>query len=518
MNLGYLIQNAVSRFADRIAVSDGKRTLTYRQLVERINRLGNGLTQYDIKQQDRIASLQYNSIEALEFELMAAQFGYVRTLLNARGGMEDHVHALSDCKASVLVFGAEFTEHVTRLRHQLPSVQAYVCVGDGPDWAYNYEELLARAPTSNPKYEVRETDWHSIYYTSGTTGKPKGVVLNQHNWLVLVRNHLIDVFPAAAQEDVLLHAAPMSHASGTMIFAHLIRGARQHVQRHFDAEETLDLFEREGVTTVYLAPTMIIKLMEQQNYRKCDGWRLHTVRYGAAPMAAERLREAVERWGPVFVGGYGQWEAPQMITVLNQRQHAEAIALGKVHRLRSCGVPLSFVRAGIMDDEGNLLDVDQEGEVVTAGDHLMVGYLNRSEETAALRHGLWQRTGDIGRLDADGFLYLTDRKKDLIITGGNNVYPREVEEIVYSHPDVLEAAVIGIPDDIWGEIVHVEAVLRRGSLLDPKTFLDWCHARLPADKRPRSVKFVSDLPKSAYGKILRREVRDVYWVNRASMI
>ena len=518
MNLGYLLDNALRRFADHTAVSDAARAFSYRKLASRIHRLGNGLIREGVPYQARIASLQFNSIESLELDLAAARFGYVRTLLNARGGAEDHLHALIDSRATVLVFGAEFTEHVAGLRSRLPDIALYICVGDGPAWAADYDDLLERAPETAPFYEVQETDWHSIYYTSGTTGKPKGVVLSQRNWLVLVRNHLVDVFPGASPQDVLLHAAPMSHASGTMIFAHLIRGARQHIQRRFDAEETLDLFAREGVTTVFLAPTMIIKLMEQQGSRRDSRWRLHTVRYGGAPMAAERIREAVERWGPVFTQGFGQWEAPQMLTVLNQQHHTQALAPATQHRLRSCGVPLSFVALGVMDEKGNLLATDEEGEIVTAGDHLMVGYLNRPEETAALRSGKWQRTGDIGRIDADGFVYLTDRKKDLIITGGNNVYPREIEELIHAHPDVEEAIAVGIPDDTWGEIVHVVAVLRRGRDLSREAFLAWCRARCSSDKRPRSVEFVDDLPKSAYGKVLRGEIRSRYWKTRERRI
>jgi acyl-CoA synthetase (AMP-forming)/AMP-acid ligase II len=236
-------------------------------------------------------------------------------------------------------------------------------------------------------------------------------------------------------------------------------------------------------------------------------------------MAVEHVKETMRLWGPVLVQGYGQWEAPQIVTVLDQAQHREAIENPALtHRLASAGLPLSFVRIAIMDDAGTLLPPGEDGEVVTAGDHLMVGYLDNPEATQAERHGIWQRTGDIGRMDADGFVYLTDRKKDLIITGGSNVYPREIEEVLYTHPGVLEALAIGVPDEKWGERVHALLVPRPGHAIDEEAFLAWCRDRLGTDKRPRSVELVADLPKSAYGKILRRDVRQRYWHGRERRI
>jgi len=321
----------------------------------------------------------------------------------------------------------------------------------------------------------------------------------------------VDTYARTDPSDVLLHAAPMSHASGALIMAHLVRGAAQRVLRRFEPEVALDAFERDRASTLWLAPTMLIMLLEHPSLGRRDLSSLRSVRYGGAPMAGERVKEAVRRLGPVLCSGWGQWEAPQQCTWFSQADIGEALEQGRPERLLSVGRSITFGDVGIADEDGRLLGPDAEGEVVVAGDHLMVGYLGQPEQTAALRFGAWQRTGDIGRIDRDGFVYLTDRKNDLIITGGSNVYPRDVEEVLFAHPAVREAVAVGVPDPRWGETVHAVVVLRAGAQGDAEGVLAWCRDRLASYKRPRSVEFVDELPKNAYGKILRREVRQRFW-------
>jgi long-chain acyl-CoA synthetase len=517
MNLGHIFDQAARRWGDRIALSDGSRRVSYSTLDSRTLRLGQALLDRGLRRGDRIASLQYNSIEAIEIDVMAARFGFVRTFLNARSDIATHVHALNDCGAKLLFVGSEFAKHVGEARSLIPDVGAFVSVGHASLWEDEYEAMIARAAAGRPNEDVVPQDWHSIYYTSGSTGKPKGVVLDQRNWLVLVRNHLTDLFSTASETDVVLHAAPLSHGSGAFIWAHLVRGARQHVLRRFNAEEAMETIHREGVTTSFLAPTMVTKLLDADPGDSARQSRLHSVVYGGAPMPAERVAEALKRWGAVFAQLYGQWEAPQYFTWLSQRAHQEALRDNNLQRLGSAGVPATFARVGVMDESGRLLPPGESGELVTAGDHLMVGYLNRPEETSNIRAGIWQRTGDIGHIDEQGFCHLVDRKNDVIVTGGSNVYPREIEEILYTHPEVKEALAFGVPDAVWGEKVHALVVPRAASPASD-AFLDWCALHLAADKRPRSVEFVADLPKSDYGKILRREVRARYWQGRSRLI
>jgi acyl-CoA synthetase (AMP-forming)/AMP-acid ligase II len=508
MNLDLLITNAVTRFSDRVAIEDGRIARTYTQLDERMNALGNALLSAGVRPGGRVASLQYNSIETLEIELMASRFGIVRTLLNARYAFSDFEYAINHCGASVLFFSAEFTDLVEKLRPRLPTVELFVCIGDAPSWASSYEELIQRSSILPPQYEVSGDAWHSIYYTSGSTGRPKGVVLSQNNWVVLIRNHLVGPFSTACRDDVVLHAAPMSHASGALALSHLLRGARQITMPRFSAGETIEAIDRYGVTTTFLAPTMINMLLQHEDHKNASMASLKSVVYGAAPMIVEHLREVLSKWGPVLIQGYGQWEAPQLFTYLSQDEH----------RLSSAGRAIDFCGVGVMDDEGKLLPTGSTGEVVTCGDHLMVGYLDNEGATAEIRVGKWQRTGDIGHVDKDGFLYLTDRKKDVIITGGSNVYPREIEEVIHTHPDILEAVAIGIPDEKWGECVHAIVVSKVGRTLDPDQFLAWCKDNLGPDRRPRSIEQLATLPKTPYGKIMRRELREAYWQDRQRKI
>lgn len=519
MNLDVLFGNAVSKYRDRIAFQDADRAVSFADVDRRTRSLGSALLVLGLEKGSRIASLQYNSIETFEVDATAARFGFVRTLLNARYGLDDFEHALGHSGACTLVFDASFAETVDKLRARLPKLCHYICVGErNPAWAMRYEDLAGAQEADAPPYRVDETDWHSIYYTSGSTGRPKGVVLSQRNWLVVIRNHLAGPFRKASADDVLLHAAPMSHASGAMGLTHFMVGARQVVMPRFDALEALRLIEREKITTTFLAPTMIQMLLQHPDHDRFDKSSLHTVVYGGAPMPVEHLKAALRAWGPVFVQGYGQWEAPQLVAYLDQEQHRVAIEQGLEHRLASTGTPLLFCAVAIMDDEGSLLPPGTEGEIVTSGDHQMVGYLDNPEATAADRHGIWQRSGDIGKFDEDGFLYITDRKKEVIITGGSNVYPREVEETLHAHPDVQEAIVIGIPSEKWGEQVHALVVTRSDGAFDDEAFLGWCRERLGTDKRPRSVERVDELPKSAYGKILRREIRERYWAGASRRI
>ena len=508
MSLSRLFDNAAARFPERIALDDGQHLISYRRLAERSNRLGQALLGLGLQpQRDHLVSLQFNATTLVEYEIAAARFGFARSMLNARAPAEDHGYCTNLVDAAVFVFQEQFTEHVDRLRAQLPSVRHYVCVGRAPSWAHSYEDLLARAQDRAPAAHPLPGDVHSIYFTSGTTGRSKGVVLTQRNWSQVVTNFLVDAFPSIAQGDVALLCAPISHATGGLVYPHLARGARLRILDHFDPGQVARLLLEGGVTASFMAPTMIQLLLQGRHGLVAEKLRLKALMYGGASFPVDRLEDALAALGPVLVQGYGQWEAPIAFTTLQPREHSEALA-GNPRILHSAGRVVTFAQVGIMDDEGRLLQPGQTGEIVTAGEHVMREYHKNPEATAEIRHGQWQRTGDVGEIDEDGYVYITDRKKDMIITGGNNVYPRQVEEALYRHEGVAEACVVGLENELWGETIHAVVVARPGTALDRESFLQWAHEQLPTDRRPRSVDFVEALPKNHYGKILRREIRD----------
>jgi long-chain acyl-CoA synthetase len=508
MSLSLLLDNAARKFGQRIALEDDTRTFSYDDFVDRIDRLGQSLLGCGLMPGETVAVLMRNSIEIVEFDSMAARFGFVRTMLNARGSKEDHEYCLNFSSAKALIFEIDMLQHVDEMREQLEHVNIFICVGGKSVWSLNYEELLNKAQGHSSNWTPVESDVHSIYFTSGTTGLPKGVMLTHGNWIHVVSTHLMDINPRINSDDIGLLCAPITHATGSLVLPHLSRGARLKILSHFNPEQVAEICSKRNITSSFMAPTMIQLLMQHMTIKSRDKLSFHSLLYGGASFPVDRLEGALEMFGPVLGQLYGQWEAPVGFTVLQPKDHLDALKAGNSKLLYSCGRAITFADVGIMDDQGNLLPIGQTGEIVTAGGNVMLRYLNNEEATSEIREGKWQRTGDIGEIDEDGFVYITDRKKDMIVTGGNNVYPRQIEEIIYKNKEIEEACIIGIPDKLWGETVHLVAVRRSGSKVTENEIIQWARNRLTTDHRIRSVKFVDTLPKNNYGKILRKEIRD----------
>ena len=508
MSLTLLLDNATRKYANRIALEDDKRSFSYKDFINRVDQFGQALLASGLRPGETIACLTNNSIELVEFDAAAARFGFVRTMLNARGSKEDHEYCLNFASAKALLFEKKMLEQVSIIRDQLEHVKLFICVGGKTAWALNYEELINKAKSKSPNKAADPSDMHSIYFTSGTTGRPKGVMLTHSNWVHIISTHLMDVNPRIAQDDVSLLCAPITHATGSLVMPHLARGARLKILDQFNPERVAEICINRNITSSFMAPTMIQLLMQHMRKGSRENLNFHSMLYGGASFPVDRLEEALETFGPVLGQIYGQWEAPVGFTVLQPQDHIDALNSGNSRLLHSCGRAITFADVDIMNDEGDLLEPGQIGEIVTKGGNVMRGYLNNEAATSEIREGSWQRTGDIGEIDRDGFVYITDRKKDMIVTGGNNVYPKQVEEIIYENKEIEEACVIGIPDKLWGETVHLVAVRKSGSVVTEDAIIDWSRGRLPADRRVRSVEFVDTLPKSNYGKILRKEIRD----------
>jgi long-chain acyl-CoA synthetase len=340
-------------------------------------------------------------------------------------------------------------------------------------------------------------------------------MLTHRNLLAMVDLFLLDLNPAV-ETDVLLHAAAITHGSGTALFHHIARGAASAfpATRSFDPPMIFEAIERYRVTTMFLAPTMVHMLTQSPARTGYDVSSLHTIFYGGGPMYVEQQQAAVRAFGPIFVQLFGQGEAPMCCTSLPKHEHLAGDDPVKQRRLASAGRETTSIRLRIVDEDDRDAPAGQPGEIVVRGDLVMKGYWNRPDATAeTLRNG-WLHTGDVGHADEDGYVYITDRKKDMIISGGSNIYPRELEEVICTHPDVYEVAVIGVPDEKWGEMVKAVVVPRPGATVTEAEIVEHVRKAVASYKKPQSVEFVPELPKNAYGKVLKRELRERYWTGR----
>jgi acyl-CoA synthetase (AMP-forming)/AMP-acid ligase II len=519
MHVGHLLTRAAQRFADRPAWLEGDAVVTFREAEARVNRLAHALRALGAAAGDRIGMLVPNCAQGLETLLAPMKAGMAVVPMNVRLHPTEHAYMLNDAGANVLVYGQEFRHHLASVRGDLTSVKRFVCVGGEPGGDLGFEEIQAGQPATPPAVSIEGDDLAWLFYTSGTTGRPKGAMLTHRNLVTMAEQFLIDINPVAPS-DVLLHAAAITHGSGVSIFHHIAGGAASAfpATRSFDPPRIFEAIERYRVTTMFLVPTMINVLLASPDRDRYDLSSLHTVIYGGGPMYVEQLREAIRAFGPIFVQIFGQGEAPMAITTLPRAEHVTGDDPVKLGRLASAGRECTGIRVRVVDDADADVPAGTMGEIVVRGDLVMKGYWNKPEATAETLRGGWLHTGDVGYLDAAGYLFITDRKKDMIISGGSNIYPREVEEVICQHPAVFEVSVIGVPDAKWGESVKALVVARDGMKLTEPEIIEHCRRHLASYKKPQSVDFLPSLPKNAYGKILKRELREQYWSGRIRQV
>ena len=482
MQIGEYIRRAGAMFGAAPALTEGGHTLSFRAFDEATDRLGNALLAEGFEPGDRVGVLLPNGIDCLIAYYALAKCGLVRVSLNVRETAADHRYKLGDSGARGLIhddvegargFGAPMVYGAAALRH---------LVDDGPAGACRVDRAL-EAP-------------YRLGFTGGTTGAPKAVTLTTLGETAELSAFLMDLVPDLAPGGRFLHAAPIAHASGAFFLPSLVRGVHQSIMPHFDAAGFIAMTAQGQATHTFLVPTMLAMIMEEPALAASD-LRFKRICYGASPIAPSLLERAMVRFGPVFAQTYGQAESPMVITYLKPEDHG---------RVGSCGRPYTTVEVAIFDDDDKPVPAGERGEIVCRGTQLMARYWNRPEETArAFRNG-WLHTGDIGRMDVDGFFYILDRKNDMLISGGYNVYPREIEDVLLAHEGVVEAAVVGLPDETWGDRVHAVIAGRPG--LDSEAVRLFCRERLAGYKCPKSVEIWDTLPKSGAGKLLRRAVRD----------
>ncbi|GAA5050729.1 class I adenylate-forming enzyme family protein [Nocardia callitridis] len=483
MQIGDLIRRAGRQFGAAPALIDGARVVSFAEFDALTDRLGNALLARGLEPGERVAVLMPNGIDGVVVYYALAKAGLVRVPLNVRETAHEHAYKIADSQACALVYAGT------------PPAEVELMIAA--------EELPGLLDTGSGEVcDVRRhrDDPLRLAYTGGTTGKPKAVELSTGNELAEVANFLADLLPNLRPESVMLHAAPITHGSGAFFLPHLVKGAPNVILSKFSTAGFVESARTYGATTTFMVPTMIAMLLEERDGAELSALSLERLCYGGAPIAANVLQRGIDLLGPVFAQLYGQAEAPLAITCLQPWEHTP-------QRLTAAGKPYTFVEVEIRDEAGKALGAGEVGEVLTRGPHTMQRYWRRPDATAqTLESDGWLHTGDIGRWDDEGYLHLLDRRNDVIISGGFNVYPREVEDALLTHPAVLEAAVVGLPDQKWGERVAAAVVTR--STVAAQEIVDFCADRLAGFKRPRTVEIWTDLPKSAVGKSLRREVRD----------
>jgi long-chain acyl-CoA synthetase len=494
---------------ERPALTYEGRTLTYRELDARSSRVAQALLAAGVTAGDRVAVLDKNTPEFFEVQFGAAKVGAVTVAVNWRLAPREIAFILEDAAARVLVVGEEFVPAIDVVRDQLGALREVVVIGDG------YERWIAAHPAEDPGHVAGPDDVGVQFYTSGTTGLPKGVMLANRSLF-----GFMDYFSEQWEVDdgsVSMVAMPLFHVAGAgWALVGLALGAHDVLERDVDLPRILEDLQRYAVTHSIFVPVVLQFLLMTPGIEDADFSALQHMIYGASPISEDVLVRSMDRFGCAFSQAYGLTETNGVVVMLRPEDHD--VDGPNRHRLRAAGLPLPGVEVRVADHAGEPLPPGEVGEIWIRSGQNMVGYWNRPDETArALTPDGWLRSGDAGYLDDDGYLYIHDRVKDMIVTGGENVYPAEVESVLMSHPAVADAAVIGVPDDRWGEAVKavvVRAPGPEGAGLDHATLVEFCRSQLAHYKCPTSVDWAELLPRNPSGKILKRELREPYWAGR----
>ncbi len=492
---------------------DGSHSYSYREVTALTHRIANAMIAVGTGTENAFAVYSPNHSLAFTAILGSMRAGAKWVNLNARSPLDDILHSLSLNDCAVLFYHSMFETLIQVIRKKVSSLKAVICIDENSqsapsllDWASNYD---AAAPTLT----VDPEDIAGHFNTGGTTGRSKAALLS-HRVMSTMTEAFLEVMQFDARPTQLL-VAPMTHAAGVLTFSLLALGGKTVVMPEANPARILENFEKHRVNMLFLPPTIIYMLLAELNVRDHEYSALKYFFYAAAPMAPEKLAEAMDVFGPVMIQTYGQIEAPMMITCMNREDHVEALGdPNKRDRLASCGRPTKATKVAIMDELGNLLGEDEKGEIVCKGPLIMSGYYKEPEETERVSRFGWHHTGDIGYRDVDGFYYIVDRTSDMIISGGFNIYPGEIEAHLLSLPEVQDCAVIGVPDAKWGEAVKAVLQLKPGAVINENEVIAGCKEKLGSIKAPKSVELRGDLPRSPVGKVLKRAIREDYWKNQ----
>jgi fatty-acyl-CoA synthase len=521
---GHLMAAALKRHHDKPVIHLGELSLTGAEVSARISQYVQAFEDLGAGKGTAGALLALNRPEVL-FILGASQTqGYRRTSLHPLGSLDDHAYVINDAEITVLIVDPLFAERAAGLLEKCPGLKQVLTIGPVPEsLAAVGTDLIEAAGRFEPgpvEVAVLPRDhMTSITYTGGTTGNPKGVIGRLESFSTMTQIQLAEwEWP---ENPRFLMCTPLSHAGAAFFAPTVIKGGSLYVLPKFDPGEVLAFIEKERITATMLVPSMLYALMDHPDSHTRDLSSLETVYYGASAINPVRLREAIDRFGPIFAQYYGQTEAPMVITYLAKADHVSSgSGGGDDRRLSSCGRPSAFIRAALLDDDGNPVAPGEPGEICVAGTLLAGGYWKLPDETAETFRDGWMHTGDVAREDEDGFWYIVDRTKDMIVTGGFNVFPREVEDVVAQHPAIAQVGVIGTPDEKWGEAVTAIVVLREGQELTDDVVAEiqqMVKDRKGSVHAPKQVIATAALPLTGLGKPDKKALRAQYWTGERSV-
>ncbi len=510
-SFGSVLDACAHNYPSETALVQGDVRLSYTEMFGRIRQTGRALRRLGLGPGDRLAFVMADSPALLEVMYGALWAGITTVPLNARLSLEDHKYMIEDARARALVFDSTTAERGHELLAGC-SIELAIATDEAavPESGELLERLItaedggAGAPATDPDREC------IIQYTGGTTGFPKGVLHSHRTILASLYSATLelDVRPG----EVSAHIAPLTHSGMVYVLPVWARGGTNVVLGGFDPAQLLHTIEHEHVTSTLMVPTMLYYLLDLPGLADRDLSSLRTLTYGAAPMGPERIEQALDVFGPIFIQVYGQSEAPAQITVLTKRDHVRARENPDL--LRSCGRPVAIVDVRCADDALASVPDGEPGEIVVRGPNVTPGYINKPEETAAALRDGWLCTGDIGIRDEQGYFYIVDRKKDMIVSGGFNVYPKEVEQTLFAHPAVRDVCVVGVPDEKWGEAVKAVVVVDRDAATSGAELIEFVKTRKGSVLAPKSVDFVESIPLSSLGKHDKKALREIYWAGR----
>ena len=514
--LGDVIRKGATVFPEKVAMVFEGRQRTYREMDYRVNRFANALNKLGCKKGDRLAILSENNDKYVEIYFAAAKLGMSVVPLNFRLSDRELIHIVNDSEAIIYIAGEGFEERSFRIKSELKNIKHWIILEDKfkTSETFIFEELIESSDSDDPLVDVDENEMVILMYTGGTTGVPKGVMLSHRNILTSALGWIICC--SFTRHDTTCFILPLFHIALWPVICLLMVGGRVVICRRPEIEKILQLIENEKCTHINLVPTLLGWILEHPTLNKFDLSSLRLITYAGSPIAPEVLKKAIKKFGNIFAQGYGLTEAAPLVTFLFPEDHI--LEGEKAKRLVSAGRPNPMTEVKVVDENDKAVKPGEVGEIVARGKNIMEGYWKQPELTKETLKGGWLHTGDVGKFDEDGYIYLLDRKADMIVTGGENVYPKETEDILYEHPSVQECVVVSAPDEKWGERVQAVVVLKKGHIATEEELINYCKSKLAGYKCPKKIEFWESLPKTPVGKILRREVKKHFWQGKERTI